>query len=45
MAQLADADGGPLTAEAMGTHQATSTKYLHDILRDLKRAELLRTNL
>ncbi len=43
MAELAAADGGPLTAETIGTRQDVSVKYLHDILRDLKRAELLRT--
>ncbi len=43
MAELAAAGGGPLTAETIGTRQDISTKYLHDILRDLKRAELLRT--
>ncbi|MEL6890339.1 MAG: Rrf2 family transcriptional regulator [Actinomycetota bacterium] len=44
MAELAATDdGGPLTAEVIGTRQGVSTKYLHDILRDLKRAELLRT--
>ncbi|MEM1334607.1 MAG: Rrf2 family transcriptional regulator [Actinomycetota bacterium] len=43
MSELAAADGGgPLTAEVIGTRQHISTKYLHDILRDLKRAELLR---
>lgn len=43
MAELAVADGELLTAEVIGTHQGISTKYLHDILRDLKRASLLRT--
>ena len=43
MGELAAAEGGPLTADAIGTRQGISTKYLHDILRDLKRAELLRT--
>lgn len=43
MAELAAAGGGPLTADVIGTRQSVSTKYLHDILRDLKRAELLRT--
>lgn len=43
MAELAVADGALLTADAIGTRQGVSTKYLHDILRDLKRAELVRT--
>lgn len=43
MAELAAAGGGPLTADAIGRSQGVSTKYLHDILRDLKRAELVRT--
>lgn len=43
MAELAAAGGGPLTAERIGRSQGVSTKYLHDILRDLKRAELVRT--
>ena len=43
MAELAAVGGGPMTAEAIGRNQGVSTKYLHDILRDLKRAELLRT--
>jgi Rrf2 family protein len=43
MAELAAAGGGPLTAETIGQSQGVSTKYLHDILRDLKRAELVRT--
>ncbi|MFK7917842.1 MAG: Rrf2 family transcriptional regulator [Ilumatobacter sp.] len=42
MCELAAAGGGPLTADAIGKRQGVSTKYLHDILRDLKRAELLR---
>lgn len=42
MAELAVADGVLLTAEAIGGSQGISTKYLHDILRDLKRASLLR---
>ena len=42
MAELAVADGVLLTAEAIGESQGISTKYLHDILRDLKRASLLR---
>lgn len=43
MAELAAAGGGPLTADKIGRSQGVSTKYLHDILRDLKRAELVRT--
>ncbi|BAN03604.1 RrF2 family transcriptional regulator [Ilumatobacter coccineus] len=43
MAELAAADGVLLTAEVIGSRQGVSTKYLHDILRDLKRAELVRT--
>lgn len=43
MAELAAAGGGPMTAETIGRSQGVSTKYLHDILRDLKRAELVRT--
>jgi Rrf2 family protein len=43
MAELAAAGGGPLTADTIGRSQGVSTKYLHDILRDLKRAELVRT--
>ncbi len=43
MAVLAEADGGLLTADSIGRSQGVSTKYLHDILRDLKRAELVRT--
>ena len=43
MAELAAAGGGPLTADSIGRSQGVSTKYLHDILRDLKRAELVRT--
>jgi Rrf2 family protein len=42
MAELAAGDGSPMTAESIATSQGISTKYLHDILRDLKRAELLR---
>ena len=43
MAELAAGDGGPMTADSIGRRQGVSTKYLHDILRDLKRAELVRT--
>lgn len=43
MAELAAADGGPLKAEAISQHQDISLKYLLDILRDLKRAELVRS--
>ncbi len=41
-AELAAAGGGPLTADTIAERQSISTKYLHDILRDLKRAELVR---
>ncbi len=41
-AELAAVGGGPLTAETIGARQSISVKYLHDILRDLKRAELVR---
>lgn len=43
MAELAAGDGGPMPADTIGRRQGVSTKYLHDILRDLKRAELVRT--
>lgn len=43
MAELASVDdGAPLKAEAIAERQDISLKYLHDILRDLKRAELVR---
>lgn len=43
MAELAAVDdAAPLKAEAISERQNVSLKYLHDILRDLKRAELVR---
>ncbi len=42
-AELAAGDGSPMKAERIATRQGISTKYLHDILRDLKRAELIRS--
>lgn len=42
MAELAASDGSPTKAEAIATRQDISHKYLLDILRDLKRAELVR---
>ena len=43
MAELAVGDGAPVKAEAISSHQDISLKYLLDILRDLKRAELVRS--
>ena len=47
MAELAAAEttspGVAVKAEAIATHQDISLKYLLDILRDLKRAELVRS--
>jgi Rrf2 family protein len=43
MAELASAEGGSMKAEAIARNQDISFKYLLDILRDLKRAELLRS--
>lgn len=43
MAELATADGESLKAEAIAERQGISLKYLLDILRDLKRAELVRS--
>ncbi len=43
MAELAVGDGAPVKAEAIATRQDISLKYLLDILRDLKRAELVRS--
>lgn len=43
MAELATADGEPTKAEAIAERQDISLKYLLDILRDLKRAELVRS--
>jgi Rrf2 family protein len=42
MAELATSDGSPLKAETIAGRQDISHKYLLDILRDLKRAELVR---
>jgi Rrf2 family protein len=42
MAELA-ADGSSMKAETISRHQDISLKYLLDILRDLKRAELVRS--
>lgn len=43
MAELAAGDGTPMKAEGIATRQGISLKYLLDILRDLKRAELVRS--
>lgn len=43
MAELAAADGEQVKAEAISERQDISLKYLLDILRDLKRAELVRS--
>jgi Rrf2 family protein len=43
MAELAAGDGSPMKAESIATRQDISLKYLLDILRDLKRAELVRS--
>ena len=43
MAELALGDGTPMKAEGIATRQSISLKYLLDILRDLKRAELIRS--
>lgn len=43
MGELAAADGESVKAEAIATHQGISLKYLLDILRDLKRAGLVRS--
>jgi Rrf2 family protein len=43
MAELALGDGEPIKAEAIAKSQNISLKYLLDILRDLKRAELVRS--
>lgn len=42
-AELALGDGSPMKAEGIATRQDISLKYLLDILRDLKRAELIRS--
>jgi len=43
MAELASGGDAPVKAEQIATRQDISLKYLHDILRDLKRAELVRS--
>jgi Rrf2 family protein len=43
MGELAVGGSDPVKAEAIATHQDISLKYLLDILRDLKRAELVRS--
>ncbi|MGA9278751.1 RrF2 family transcriptional regulator [Ilumatobacter sp.] len=44
MAELATAEGGqPMKADTIAVRQNISLKYLIDILRDLKRAELIRS--
>jgi Rrf2 family protein len=43
MAELSLSDGTPMKAESIATSQSISLKYLLDILRDLKRAELIRS--
>jgi Rrf2 family protein len=43
MAELAVGGDRPVKAESIATHQDISLKYLLDILRDLKRAELVRS--
>lgn len=43
MAELSQSDGTPMKAESIATSQSISLKYLLDILRDLKRAELIRS--
>jgi Rrf2 family protein len=42
MAELAVGDDAPVKAETIATNQDISLKYLLDIMRDLKRAELVR---
>jgi Rrf2 family protein len=42
MAELSTSDGSPMKAETIAGRQHISHKYLLDILRDLKRAELVR---
>jgi len=42
-ARTAESPGEAVKAEAISTHQDISLKYLLDILRDLKRAELVRS--
>jgi Rrf2 family protein len=43
MGELAVGGGEPVKAESIATRQHISLKYLLDILRDLKRAELVRS--
>ncbi|MFN3255493.1 MAG: RrF2 family transcriptional regulator [Ilumatobacter sp.] len=43
MASLASSDGSSVKAEVIATTHDISLKYLLDILRDLKRAELIRS--
>jgi Rrf2 family protein len=43
MAELATCEGESLKAEVIAERQGISLKYLLDILRDLKRAELVRS--
>ena len=43
MAELAAGDGTPMKAETISRSQDISLKYLLDILRDLKRGELVRS--
>lgn len=43
MAELGAGDGTPMKAEAISRSQDISLKYLLDIFRDLKRAELVRS--
>lgn len=43
MAELAAGDSSPMKAESISRSQDISLKYLLDILRDLKRAELVRS--
>lgn len=43
MAELATSDGEPVKAESVADRQSISLPYLLDILRDLKRAELVRS--
>lgn len=43
MAELAASDESSMKAEVIARHQHISLKYLLDILRDLKRAELVRS--
>lgn len=43
MSELATADADAIKADTIARHQDISLKYLLDILRDLKRAELVRS--